>query len=563
MKSADKTLTRAWVRAQSRPARRAASPAVFAGLASTVLGVAQAGLIATALATVLTGGGVSGHLLAALALVLVLRALFGLVQERAAARAGIVARRRLRGSFLRAVVAAGPPLLRRQHSAAVAGTIVDRVDLLDGYFSRWIPAATLATAGPLIVLAGVWWLSPRAVWVFACCGLAVPVGQAVFGIGAARAARGQFLAMMRLQSRFLDRLRGIATVVLANAEEREAVALGQAADDLRRRTMTILRVAFLSSAAIDVAMVAAIVGVVLLYRHDLAAALSGHPGGGHAAGTVASALAALLLAPEFFAPLRAMALAYQDRAQAASTAEAARDLESAVDQGSESPDFGSGVTLVVENVTYAWAADRGPALRDVSFTAGPGDILVLDGPSGAGKSTLVEVLLGFVQPQSGRVLLNGCDLADIAPAALSGAMGWVGQKPVLFAGSLRDNLLFARPDASAEALDHAVRAAAIDRFLPLLPDGLETRVGEGGFGLSGGQAQRIALARAILKDAPLLLLDEPTSHLDPETEAVVIDALRHVARGRTVVLCSHSAALRALGTCRLDLARGVLMEAAA
>ena len=178
-----------------------------------------------------------------------------------------------------------------------------------------------------------------------------------------------------------------------------------------------------------------------------------------------------------------------------------------------------GVTVAFEDVHLTWDPARGPALSGLSFRVPAGETLVLAGPSGAGKSTVIEILLGFVRPDRGRVTINGADIADLVPQALSRLTAWIGQRPVLFSGSIRDNIRFARPEATEAEVDEAARAARVSEFAAALPDGLDTMVGEGGYGLSGGQAQRVAIARAFLKNAPLLLLDEPTAHLDPATEA--------------------------------------------
>jgi ATP-binding cassette subfamily C protein CydD len=215
-----------------------------------------------------------------------------------------------------------------------------------------------------------------------------------------------------------------------------------------------------------------------------------------------------------------------------------------------------GVSVTFDDVHLSWDKSRPPALDGLSFRVPAGETVVLAGPSGAGKSSAIEILLGFVRPDSGRVLINGRDIADLVPRALSTITAWIGQRPVLFAGTIRDNIRFARPDATEEEFQKAIRAARVDAFAEQLPDGLDTKVGEGGYGLSGGQAQRIAIARAFLKDAPLLLLDEPTAHLDPATESEVFDGLRRLAAGRTVILASHSAAARAFSGRRLDIKDG-------
>ena len=276
------------------------------------------------------------------------------------------------------------------------------------------------------------------------------------------------------------------------------------------------------------------------------------------------ALAVLLLVPEFFAPLRAFAAAYHDRAQAVGAAEALAALPPPAAPPPVLPVRNveaRGVAIAFEDVRLTWDASRGPVLDGLSFRVPAGETVVLAGPSGAGKSTVMEILLGFVRPDSGRVTLNGADIATLVPQALSRLTAWIGQRPVLFGGTIRDNIRFARPEASDAEIAEAARFARLDSLAASLPDGLETMLGEGGHGLSGGQAQRVAIARAFLKNAPILLLDEPTAHLDPVTEAEVLDSLRRLTLGRTVVLASHSTAAHAFSGRRIDLRDGRAMPA--
>jgi ATP-binding cassette subfamily C protein CydD len=267
----------------------------------------------------------------------------------------------------------------------------------------------------------------------------------------------------------------------------------------------------------------------------------------------------MLLIAEFFAPLRAFAAAYQDRLHATGAAEALLDIppmpEPAPPRTIRTVEA-QGVTIAFENVRLTWDASRGPALDGLSFRVPAGETLILAGPSGAGKSTVIEILLGFVRPDGGRVTINGADITDLVPAALSRLTAWIGQRPVLFAGTIRENIRFGRPEATDDEVTEAARAARVDRFTADLPAGLDTRIGEGGYGLSGGQAQRVAIARAFLKNAPVLLLGEPTAHLDPATESEVLDSLRRLALGRTVILASHAAAAHAFSGRRLDIKAG-------
>ncbi len=545
-----KKAARAWTRAQARAGRRAALPAIVLGLAGTACGAGQAACLALALGARL--GGSTATLwpalggFAALALV---RALVQFAAERAAFRAGAAGRQLLRADIVSRLLACGPAILRVRHSAALAAASVDQVEAMDGLYGRWVPAVSLAVVGPILVLIAAAIADPVSAAILAGFGLLVPVGQAVAGIGAAAASRRQFLALERLQARFLDRVRGIATIVLAGQTESEAEALAQAADELRRRTMRVLRVVFLSSAALDCATAGALVLLALRYRHAL---LAGGP-------ETVTALFLLLLVPEFFAPLRGFAMAYQDKSHATGAAEALMGLPEPpppVPEDAIRTVEARGVVISAEDVWLRWDPARPPALAGLSFFVGAGETLVLAGPSGAGKSSIISLLLGFVRPDSGHIRFNGHDIADINPAALAALTAWIGQRPMLFAGTIRDNIRFARPEATDAEIEAAAAQALVTAFADALPRGLDTPVGEGGYGLSGGQAQRVAIARAYLKNAPLLLLDEPTAHLDPATEQDVLAALRRLAVGRTVVMASHSAAAHSFGGRRLDLREG-------
>ncbi len=545
-----KAAAKAWLKHETKLGGRAARPVLLAGLAGTAVAIGQAFCVAAALAAALAGRGADMPAIVAFAVLALLRAALAWAAERAAGAAGAASRRRLRSDVLGRLLHAGPAALRQRHSGDLTAIVVDRVEALDGLYARWIPASALALAGPVLVLIVALWADPVAALVLGLCGLAVPVGMALAGIGAAAASRRQFLAMTRLQARFLDRVRGIATIVLYGRTEDETAALAAAADELRRRTMRVLRVAFLSSAALDLA--AALALVLLAIRYGLAILA-------HRLASPGTALFALLLVPEFFAPLRAFAAAYQDRLHAVGAADAMLDLPPAPEPAPPREVrtvAARGVAVAFEDVRLTWDKTRGPALDGLNFRVPAEETLILAGPSGAGKSSVIEILLGFVRPDSGRVTLNGADIATLVPAALSRLTAWIGQRPVLFAGTIRENIRFARPEATEAEIEDAARAARVTEFAARLPAGLDTIVGEGGFGLSGGQAQRVAIARAFLKNAPLLLLDEPTAHLDPATEADVLDSLRRLAIGRTVILASHSAAAHDFSGRRLDLRAG-------
>ena len=543
----------AWVKRQVALGRRAATPAIGVSLAGLPFAVLQAWIVASVLGAVLLSVPVVHPALALLAFAAaaLARAGLSLLADAAATASGAAGRYRLRHEVLQTILQAGPALLRQRHSAELVALVIDRVEALDGLFSRWIPAAALAVLAPALIAAAVAIADPYAAAVLIGAGLLVPVGMAFSGIGAGLAARRQFTAMTRLQTRFLDRVRGIATIVLAGRAEDEARALGIAAAELRRRTMRVLRVAFLSSTALDLAMVLCFILLAVHYAHALRTGADPGPARG---------LFALLLVAEFFAPLRAYAAAYADGMQARATGEALAGLPEALAPAAPLLPVRTiqahGVTVAFDDVTLTWDAARGPALQSVSFRVAAGETLIVAGPSGAGKSSLIELLLGFARPDSGAITLNGVHIDTIVPAALARMTAWIGQRPLLFAGTLRDNIRFARPEATDAELDDAVSKSRLAPVIATLPLGLDTKIGEGGHGLSGGQAQRVAIARAFLRNAPLLLLDEPTAHLDPTTEAEVLDSLQRLAIGRTVVLVTHSAAAQAFPGRRLDLRAG-------
>lgn len=548
-----KTQARAWVRRQARRGSPAANRAGLIGLAGIGFAVAQAWCAAVILGRVL-GGRIdhdSATLATGFAGCALARAALGALFERASFEAGAAARRDLRRETMTALLATGPSLLRRRSSGDLAALIVDGIESLDGLFARWLPAARLALAGPLLVLLAALWFDPAAGLILAACGLLVPIGMALSGIGAAAASRRQFEVLARLQARFLDRIRGIATIVMHGRADAEARAIATAAEELRRRTMRVLRVAFLSSVTLDLAAAAALVVIAL---RDASAIL------GHRAIDPANALFVLLLVPEFFAPLRAFSAAYQDQLHAQGAASGLAGLPSEPMPAGPAMAIRTvaahGVSVAFEDVHFSWDETRRPALDGLSFRVPAGETLVMAGPSGAGKSTVMEILLGYVRPSSGRVTINGAPIETLTVQALARLTAWIGQRPVLFAGSLRENIRFGRPEATDEEVTAAAKFARIDSFASQLPEGLDTWLGEAGYGLSGGQAQRVAIARAFLKGAPLLLLDEPTAHLDPATEDEVLDSLRRLTVNRTVILASHSAAAHAFGGRRLDLRDG-------
>ncbi len=549
--------SKAWIKAeQRRGLRTALLPAGF-GAAQILAALGQIFCAAHLVAAVLLPGLRHGELIAlniaGYAIFALARALFSHQAALTGFEAGAAARRRLRGKLLLSLLAIGPAAYRggqRRHSAELASLAVDRVEAMEGFHARWLPATILAVLGPVIIGLAVLRVDWRSGIILAAAGLFVPFAMAVAGIGAAVAARRQFLAMTRLQVRFLDRIRGISTIMLAGRAADEAKSLEAAADELRRRTMRVLRVAFLSSTALDLSTAASLVLIVIHFAFAIRLQYD----------SAFAALFVLLLVPEFFAPLRNFAAVYQDRMAIEAVAEDFCTLPAPPLPG---PALeirnvaANGITLGFEDVSFAFDSARGNVLENLSFRVLAGDTLLLTGASGSGKSTIIDLVLGFIEPSAGKVTFNGAELKSLVPAARERLIGWIGQRPMIFNGTILENILFGKPEASADDVEDAIRRARLAEVIAALPLGLQTPIGESGFGLSGGQAQRIAIARAFLKDAPLLLLDEPTAHLDPAVERDVLESIKRLAMGRTVILATHSTLAldfaRDTGARRLDL----------
>ena len=527
---------RAFLAAEARLARRLAALPVALGMAGGLTAILQAWLVAGALAAVLQGAPAVALLpaLAGAAVLVLLRAGLAAWQEAASFAAGAALRQDLRLRLFARIEALGPAWVEARESGALASALVERTEALEGFFARWLPAVTLAAVLPFA--AGL-----IAFGIDATVGIGLlllppltALALAIGGIGAARAARDQFAELARMGAHFLDRMRGLGTLVVLNQQEDEAARIATVAEKFRRRTMAVLRVAVLTSALFEAVFVTAIALV------SLRAGLALH------AGTMQlhQGLFLLLLVPEMFMPMRALLAAYHDRQQAAGASEALAEImaDPVPVAGTQTLADPSRAEVRLEDVGVRYPGRDAPALDGLSLRAADGECVVLMGPSGVGKSTVLDLLLGLRAPDSGRVLLNGVPIHALSVEARAQAITWIGSRPKLFHGTLRDNLLLGRADATDAELLRAAEAAQLGAVLARLPQGLDSRVGEGGFGLSGGEAQRVAIARAWLRDTRLLLLDEPTAHLDPRTEAEVLESLRGLAAGRTVIMATHSPA---------------------
>lgn len=524
----------AWLREASRDGGRRP---VAALLLDTVAAIGFAGGIAGAVASIDRGLVAVLPWLLLIVVSAVLRGLFAMAAVRIGARGGERAKQGVRARVIDSAIHRAPGSALT--TGMLASAVVDEVDALDGYVARFMPARTAAAAAPLIVLAATACASWFAALILASTLLPFIVALALAGGAAADESRRQFVALARLSSRFADRIRALPVVLAFRAEVREAEGLGQAADELAQRTMRVLRVAFISSgaleffAALSVALVAVYCGFSLLglLPFPVPETLS-----------LAEAFFVLALAPEFYAPMRRLAAAYHDRQVAETAADRLMALPApTAPAGAALP---TAHDLVFRNVTIRYPESDSAAVRNLSFTVAEGETIALLGPSGSGKSSLLHLLLGLAPLSEGEVEVGGVPLGTLGSVAR--LAGWAGQHPLIIPGTIRDNLLFGHPDASQDALWHAVASAGMEPMLARRPYGLSSVLDARGGGLSGGERRRIALARALLKPAPLLLLDEPTAHLDIEAEAAMIATIARGCRTRTTLIATHSERLAAI-----------------
>ncbi|MDR6145805.1 ATP-binding cassette subfamily C protein CydD [Sphingomonas sp. SORGH_AS870] len=457
-----------------------------------------------------------------------------LAVRQGAARAGLVKRAQRRRVIAAALFRqAGMPM----DSGQLATQAVDAVEALDGFVARFLPARRAAAIAPILVLAATACASPVAAVILAATLLPFVAAMILAGGAAADESRRQFLALHRLSARFADRVRALPVVLAFRAETRETQAIGAAAQELAERTMRVLRIAFLSSAALEffaalsVALVAVYCGFSLLGLLPFAApeTLS-----------LPRAFFVLALAPEFYAPMRRLAAAYHDKQGAETAAETLMPLGG---PARVVPVAAAAGVLTLRDVTIHYPGSDAPAVSRLSLSVGAGETVALLGPSGSGKTSVLHLLLGLAPLSAGTVEMGG-----VALTSLAGQASWVGQHPLLIAGTIRENLLLAHPEATPLALQRAVVVAGLMPMLRRRPGGLDAPLDARGSGLSGGERRRIALARALLNPAPFLLLDEPTAHLDAVAEAALIRTIGGAARGRTTLIATHSPALAAIAT---------------
>jgi thiol reductant ABC exporter CydD subunit len=525
--------------------RRGLAPSVLCGALAGVAVVVQAALLSRVIDAAFLGArtlSVLAPVLLALGGVALVRGGLLWLQEVAAQRLSARVRLEVRDRVARRLLALGPRFASGERTGELAGTLVGGVEALDAYVAQYLPQAALAVLVPGLVLAAVLWADPLSAAVLLLTFPLVPLFLWLIGEAARRETQRQWVTLSRLAARFHDAIAGLGTLRAFGRADDEGRALESASERYRALTMEVLRLAFVSAlvlealATLGTAVVAVEVGLRLLYARL----------------EFQEALFVLVLAPEFYRPLRALGSAFHagmaGREAASRLAQIAGAggpfaapavLEARVDDHPVAPVDARPPRLRFDDVRYSYDGTSGRALDGFTLQIPAGQTVALVGPTGSGKTTAAALLLRWLEPGSGRLLVDDVPLDTLVPDSWRRRVAWVPQHPRLFHGTLRENLALGKPDASAAEIERALERASLSEVVRTLPRGLDTPLGERGERLSGGEAQRLALARAFLKDAPVLVLDEPTAQLDLETEAAVVESTKELCRGRTVLLVAH------------------------
>jgi len=429
----------------------------------------------------------------------------------------------------------GPQFARSLQSGSLSATLTKGIEALDAYFSQYLPQLWFAAAIPLIILIAVAASDPLSALILLLSAPLIPLFMVLIGKSAGAMTDRQWQTMSRMSGYFLDRLQGLTTLKLFGRSREQRQGIEITGESFRHATMQVLKIAFLSSLTLELtgtigtAIIAVGVGIRLLGDHI----------------TFFPALFVLLLTPDFYLPLRQLGLRFHAGKEGIS---ASKDIFFLLDKAEETPNPGQGKMpenllkeqdIRFDNISYTYPGALAPAIEGITCSFPPGKTTAITGPSGSGKSTLVSLLLRFVKPEKGAITINGTSIDSFSAEAWLSRIAWVPQHPFLFNASIRENLLLARKNADDAELRDALAHAGLDELLKNMPEGLETIIGEQGARLSGGEAQRLALARAFLRNAPVLVLDEPTSNTDPLLERSLRNAMHRLMEGRTVIIIAH------------------------
>jgi thiol reductant ABC exporter CydD subunit len=495
--------------------------------------VIQAWLVSQVIAGVFLDGTVLGDIrtdLAFLFAIILLRSAAAFGRELTAGSLSVSVRSSLREKLFSHLLALGPAVLEQERSGELSNVLVQGIERLDSYFREYLPQLALSALVPAIVLTVVFPLDWLTGLIFLLTAPLIPLFMVLIGKQAEHETQRQWGLLSRLSAHFLDVLQGLTTLKRFGLSKNQTGVINKTSEQYAQATLRVLRIAFLSAlvleilATISTAIVAVQIGLRLMYAQM----------------AFVDALFILILAPEFYFPLRQLGASFHAGMEGISAAERIFGVFSLpLPPSGKKTEVQIGDGIRFQHVRYAYQDGERPSLESVDLELFFGQRTALVGASGAGKTTIAKLLLGFLRPDEGQILVGGTPLSEVDASVWREQVAWVPQFPYLFNASVEENIRLAKPHVDLDQVVQAARQANADGFIQDLPEGYQTLLGERGARLSGGQAQRIALARVFLKDAPLLVLDEPGENLDPENTELLHQALDRVLSGRTSLIIAH------------------------
>ena len=529
-----------WLRAQQEPIKKLMCANIVLATLSALILVAQTYFLATLLDKLIMQNVPRDELIPYFLGLIIgfgMRAIILWAREKIGFQSGQLLRNHIRQKILDKIHLVGPATINQKPAGSWASIMLEQVENLHNFYARFLPQQSLSGIVPVVILIAVFPLNWAAGLILMITAPLVPVFMILVGIAAADSSQKNMETLARLSAQFLDRLRGLETLRLFNRTSEQTEHIENSTEDFRETTMDVLKLAFLSSAvlefftSISIALMAVYFGFSYLGQIGF--------GTYNAPLTLFTGFFCLILAPEFYQPLRDLGAYYHDRAAGIGAADAIVDfLESdylTVHQNEKTISLESAVEISAENLVVL--STQGSALtKPLNFQIPANHNVALVGQSGAGKTSLMNVILGFL-PYEGSLKINGQELRESNLSDWRKHIAWVGQNPLLLQGTIKENLLLGDIQTSDEKIHRALSHAQATEFIDKL--GLDYEIKDGGLGISVGQAQRLAIARALLRKDSLLLLDEPTASLDAQSENLVLQALNEMSCYQTTLMITH------------------------
>ncbi len=544
-----------WLLQQSKPANRWLFLSILLGVISGLLIILQSGLLAVIIDRVYLHHATRSTLFSFLITLLftfIARAGITWLRENVSFQTAKSVKDTVRKNCFETLMTLSPGELSHFKTGALTSTVIEQIEALHGFFADYLPQMAITVILPIIILIIVFMQNWIAGLVLLITAPLIPLFMALIGMGTAKLNQENFQTLSRMSAFFLDRLQGLTTLKLFNRANPQLKTIGTLSNEFREKTMRILRVAFLSTATLElfstisIAIIAVYLGLGLL--GFLKIGFEGVPI------TLQPALFILLLAPEFFMPLRQLGVFYHARAEAIGAAVEILKVLEMRESGNTRNQLAAmevkalattKIFLKLNNIGFSYENSK-PVLNNFNLEVPCGDCIAITGPSGAGKTTVLNIIAKLITPTSGTITANHIDLNTIDDDEWRNHIALLQQHPRLLYGTIADNIRLAKPTANEKEIEEAARMTGVLDFTQDLSDGLNTWVGEHNGGLSGGQAQRVSLARIVLKNAPIILLDEPTAHLDQKNTAIILDLLKQWRGNKTVIIATHDDVLRSV-----------------